>query len=184
MTQPGEPSARVRDLIRTRQYREFTPDPPADEQLQALLDVARWTGSSRNSQPWRFVLVRDVDVIRRLADAGMPLTRSLRSATAAIAIVLPVDTERATSLAFDEGRVAERILVGASMLGLGAGVAWVHGDARALALQLLGVPDGWLIRTIVSLGRPSDAARAPKSAPGTARLPRDQVAFEERWPAG
>jgi nitroreductase len=35
-----------------------------------------------------------------------------------------------------------------------------------------------------SSAHPSEAARRPKSAPGTARLPRDEVIFNERWPEG
>jgi len=34
----------------------------------------------------------------------------------------------------------------------------------------------------VQVGHPTDAARRPKSAPGEARLPREEVVFEERWP--
>ena len=42
---------------------------------------------------------------------------------------------------------------------------------------------GRFVRTIVVVGNPTEAARAPKSAPGQARLPRDQVVFEGRWPS-
>ena len=53
------PLERVRPLLRARQVREFTPEPPTDADLEALTEVARWTGSSRNSQPWRFIVIRD-----------------------------------------------------------------------------------------------------------------------------
>ena len=168
-------------MVRTRQYREFTPDPPSREQLDALLETARWTGSSRNAQPWRFILVRDPTVIGRIAHAGMTLTRSLQTASVAIAIVLPVDHGQAISLAFDEGRAAERILVAASMLGLGAGVAWLRPEVRPLAGELLAIPEGWFVRTVMAVGHLSAGAPAPKSAPGTARRPRDEVVFEDRW---
>jgi len=36
----------------------------------------------------------------------------------------------------------------------------------------------------VVVGHPTEAAQAPKSAPGKARLPREQVVFEGRWPEG
>jgi nitroreductase len=49
-----DPITRLRPLLRTRQYREFTGEPVSDEDLRALAQVARWSGSSRNSQPWRF----------------------------------------------------------------------------------------------------------------------------------
>ena len=49
----------VRPLRRARQVREFTDQPLTDEELEAITDVARWTGSSRNTQPWRFLVIRD-----------------------------------------------------------------------------------------------------------------------------
>ena len=79
---------RVRLLLRTRQVREFTDEPLTSAELEALTDVARWSGSSRNNQPWRFIVIRDRAVIERIHVAGAPQTRSLRTAPQAIAIVL------------------------------------------------------------------------------------------------
>lgn len=150
--------------------------------LDALADVARWTGSSRNTQPWRFIVVTNESTIREIAAIGLPQTRSLRTATAAIAIVLPAEEGRDVGHAYDDGRVAERILIGAGLLDLGAGIAWVRSDVRSQVGALLGLPPDRYIRTIVALGHPTEAARRPKSPPGEARLPRDETVFEERWP--
>lgn len=174
---------RVRPLIRTRQYREFTGQRVSDDNLEAITEVARWSGSSRNSQPWRFVVIRDEPTLREIAQAGMPTTRSLRTAMAAAAIVLPQVEGRAVSLAFDEGRAAERMLVAAQLLGLGSGICWLGADARPLVARLLNLPDDHFVRTIVALGHPSEVARAPKSAPGEARLPRGETVFDGRWPS-
>lgn len=170
----------VRPLLRVRQVRQFTEEPPTDEQLSAIADVARWTGSSKNTQPWRFIVVRDRDVLLRIHGAGLPQTRSLATALAAIAIVLPEGN--AISHAYDEGRAAERMLIAASFLGLGAGIAWVMPGVRPLVADLLALPDGWFVRTLVVVGNPTDEARAPKAAPGKGRLPRDEIVFETRWP--
>ena len=169
-------------LRRTRQFREFTAEPVSPEALDALADVARWSGSSRNTQPWRFLVVTDAATIRELAAVGMPQTRSLATATAIIAIVLPVGGEHDVGHAYDDGRAAERILIAAGMLGLGAGIAWVRGDVRETASRLLKLPADRYVRTIMALGHPTDAARAPKSEPGKARLPRAETVFHERWP--
>jgi nitroreductase len=83
----------VRPLLRVRQTREFEPEVPTDEELGAIADVARWSGSSTNTQPWRFIVIRDREVIARIHEAGMPQTRSLATAPAAIAIVLPDDDD-------------------------------------------------------------------------------------------
>jgi nitroreductase len=178
----GGPAERLRPLRRTRQYRQFEPTPLDRETLDALADVARWTGSSRNSQPWRFLVITDSSTLRAIHEAGLPQTRGVESATAAIAIVMPADADGAVHHAYDEGRAAERLLVAASLLDIGAGISWIRGDVRPIVHPLLGIPPDRMVRTIVQLGLPTEAARAPKSAPGTARLPREETVFEERWP--
>lgn len=183
-TDAESPADLLNPLRRTRQYREFEPRAVDRSTLDALLDVARWTGSSRNSQPWRFIAITEPSTLRAIHEAGLPQTRGLKTAAAAIAIVLPADPGHALPDAYDEGRVAERLLVAASILGIGAGISWIRTDMRPVVQPLLGIPDDWLVRTIVQLGHPTDAARAPKSAPGEARLPRHEVVYEERWPAG
>ena len=172
----------VRPLIRVRQIREFTDEPVGREELDAVADVGRWSGSSRNSQPWRFIVIRDLDTLRAIAAAGMPQTRSLRTAMAAIAISMPAEPGMAIGYAFDEGRAAERMLIAASMLGLGAAVAWVTSPVRPAVAPLLGLPEDRFVRTIVALGHPSEAGARRKSPPGGARLPREQTVFDERWP--
>jgi nitroreductase len=179
-----EPSEQLRPLLRTRQTREFTDEPVSEAELAVLADAARWSGSSANTQPWRFIVIREPETLRAIAAAGMPQTRSLRNAVAAIAIALPEEEGKAVSHAFDEGRAAERILVGATMLGLGAGIAWILKPARGTVSELLHVPGEWRVRTVVAIGHPSEAARRPKSAKGQARLPREEVVFPDRWPDG
>ena len=48
----------------------------------------------------------------------------------------------------------------------------------AAARRLLDLPDDRLVRTIVAIGHPTPAARAPKSAPGQARIPREESVTE------
>ena len=165
----------VRPLLRTRQFREFTSEPVSEEELRALAEVARWTGSGGNSQPWRFIIVRHEPLLRRLAGIAMPQTRSLQTAMAAIAITLPNDPEAEVISAYDEGRVAERILVAATMLGLGAGIGWVREQFRADIERALGVGDDRFVRTLIAVGHPTAAALAPRQPAGQARLPLDQL---------
>lgn len=171
-------STAVRPLLRVRQIREFTPEPPTDEQLAAIADAGRWSGSSTNSQPWRFVTIRDADHLHRIHEAGLPMTRGLATAPAAIAIVLP-DDDYAVSHAYDEGRAAERMLIAAQAVGLRAGIGWITTKVRPVAAEVLGIPSGWFVRTIVAIGHPTEAALAPK---GQGRLPREETVFAEHWP--
>jgi len=128
------------------------------------------------------VIIRDSETLRSIHEAGLPQTRSLATAQAAIAIVLPREPGSGISHSYDEGRAAERMLIAASLLELGAGIAWVRSDARPAVAAILGLPEDRFVRTVIAIGHPTDASRRPKSAPGEARLPREDTVFEERWP--
>lgn len=162
-------------LRRTRQVRQFTDEPVAEADLRAILNVARWTGSSTNWQPWRFHLIRDPATRARLAELA-PYARHVAGAALAIAIVMP--GEKPAWEGYDEGRVAERILVAAGALGLGAGIGWVTGQAGAGVADLLGLAEPSYVRTIISLGHPTPEAERPKSAPGVARKPLSELVVE------
>jgi nitroreductase len=175
-TSAGTEATRL--IRRVRQIRDFRPDPVPDDVLTEILEVARWTGSASNRQQWRFIIVRDPESRKRIADLGAPSTTHVGKAPLSIAVVMPGEAE--VRDAYDEGRVSERILVAAEVLGLGAGISWVKAGIRPQVNELLGVADPQYVRTIISIGYPTEAARQPKSAPGTARKPLDELVYEER----
>ena len=76
---------------------------------------------------------------------------------------MPDAQGKQVSYAFDEGRAAERMLIAAEMIDLGAGIAWIRSDIRAAVGEIFGLPPDRFIRTIVVLGHPTEAARRPKS---------------------
>jgi nitroreductase len=183
MSDPIEPAESLRPLRQVRQIRQFTQEPVTDAELDAIVDVGRWSGSSRNSQPWRFVVIRDPGTIASIAELGAPHTRSLSTATAAIAVTMPDDPEHVASLAYDEGRASERLLVAANLLGLGAAISWLPPKLRPTVGDLLGLPQGRVVRTIVALGHPAPEALVPKTPGAPARLPREETVFQEHWPS-
>ncbi|HEX5501419.1 MAG TPA: nitroreductase family protein [Thermomicrobiales bacterium] len=180
-----EPSANAREIVgelrRVRQYRQYRPGPVADDDLTALLEVARWTGSSRNSQPWHFVVVTDQEQLRRISRLRTAINW-VADAPLGIAIVLDGASE--TSEAYDEGRVTERLLIGAHLLGLGGGVAW-FGDAgqEGQAKEILGIPAERTARALVALGHPL-TAKDPRPGPAAGgRRPLADVVSWGRWGA-
>lgn len=155
------------DQIRTvRQARLYRPDRVPDDVLEELLEIARWTGSSRNTQPWQFVVVTDKDLLRQISQVRTPINW-VADAPLAIAIVLTGASE--TSEAFDEGRVTERLLIGARVLGLGGGTAWFgDADQQAAAKKVLGIPAERTARSVVVIGYPTTTKdhRPNPSQPG------------------
>ena len=172
----------VKPLIRVRQARAFTSKKVTRAELDAITEVARWSGTSRNEQSLRFVAIRNIARIREIADIGLPQTRGLPTATAAVAIVEPDEPERGISRAFDDGRAAERMLIAAHALGLAGGISRVRPDVRDGINTVLNLPSNRSVRTIVAFGHPTEDALAPKAAPGKARLPREELIYEEQWP--
>lgn len=162
-------------LRRVRNDRRFRADPVSDEAVAGVLEVARWTGSAMNRQPWEFVVVGDAALLGALAVtspsigwvAGSPL-----------AIVPVMAGDAVAQEGFDEGRVSERILLAARALGLGAGLGWFPpGEAREQARSLLGVPEGRSVRTIVAIG----VAAEERSGRGGDRKPLAELVFRDRY---
>ena len=155
----------TRELCRVWQARQYRPDPVPDDVVAELLEIARWTGSSRNTQPWHFIVVTDKEQLRQISQLRAPINW-LADAPLAIAIVLDGASE--VGEAYDEGRVTERLLIGARLLGLGGGTAW-FGDAsqQQRGKEILGIPAERTARSVVALGYPASTKDPrPGAAPG------------------
>jgi nitroreductase len=178
MTDPASAAATLRILRSVRSVRDFRTDPVPDDALDAILDVARWTGSGSNAQPWTFVVVRERATLAAIATAS-PNAGHVATAAAAIVIVMP--NQKPAIETFDEARAAERILIAATTLGLASALGWIMPDAQPEIARVLGVPDGMRVRTLVSLGYATEAGARPKSGPGQARRPLDTFVRQERF---
>ena len=175
---PAAAAARgvTRVLRRVRQTRDYLPTPVPEEILTDILDVARWTGSAGNRQPWTFITVTDPDVKRQMAEAA-PYTAHIGIAPVVVAIALEPKAPEGDN--FEEARAAERIMIAATAHGLACGIARARGEAQLVIGSLLGVPPGQVVRTMVSVGYPTAEALPFKTAPGTARKPLAEVVRRE-----
>ena len=141
----------IKTLKSLRQSRRFDGTPMDAEHLLSILEVARWTGSSRNTQPWQLVVVDDPEQLKRLANVR-ELNIWMENAACAIAIVMPEGSTVATQ--YDEGRLSERVMLAADVLGYGSGTAWFTKDEEiAAAKDLLQGPEEASLRSLVVIGR-------------------------------
>lgn len=140
-------------LIRgLRATRAFLPRPLDPADLEAILEAARWTGSSKNVQGWRFVVAETAAARERLAGAG-DFTDPVRHAAAALALV-----RTGAGNDFDIGRVAQNIMLAAAARGVASCPITLHHDA--VAADVLGLESGETCRYAVALGYPDEAAEA------------------------
>ncbi|MFC1944640.1 nitroreductase family protein [Chloroflexota bacterium] len=55
-------------ICRRRSIRKFKPDPVPEAMLHDMLEMSRLAPSAGNKQPWRFVVVRDIGIRKRLRE--------------------------------------------------------------------------------------------------------------------
>jgi len=179
-------SADLITFLRTmRAVRRFSPEPIPDDVLHDVLQAARWTGSSKNTQPWHLVVVRDRGALQTLSRCG-PFAGHLAGAAAAVALVME-DGRRQ----LDEGRLAQNLMLAAWAHGIGSCIGSLYPeDNSRRARGVLGVPDGKYLHTAISLGYPADDAALRLSAnPGNlssvpiGRMPLTDLVSWERFGA-
>lgn len=172
----------VEEIRKVRQARQYRPDPVPDDVVEELLQIARWTGSSRNTQPWHFIVINDKQQLQAISQLRTPINW-VADAPLAIAIVLNGGSE--VSEAYDEGRVSERLMIGAHILGLGGGVAW-FGDAsqEADAKEMLGIPQERTARSVVVLGYPTTTKDPRPNPAASGRKPLEELVSYNRMNSG
>jgi nitroreductase len=139
-----------------RDERRTTRAPIPERSVRRILDAGRLSGSSRNSQPWTFVVPESADAVARLA-ATVYVPDNVLSAGLSIAVVL---AEGGSS--FDAGRAAQSMLLAAWNEGLSSspnGIA--DRDAARTALDC--GPDETPV-IVLSIGLP-ELARDPERLP-------------------
>jgi nitroreductase len=160
---------RYQAILSLRALRNYSVDPIPDATLAAILEAARWTGSSKNRQKWAFVVVTDPQLRDRLAECG-DFTDPMRNAPVSIALV-----QEPEGYEFDTGRVAQNIMLAADALGVSTCPLTLHREEDAAVV--LGLPEGARARYAVAMGLPG-----PGSGPMRwgGRKPRDEVVYWNR----
>ncbi|MCX4775734.1 SgcJ/EcaC family oxidoreductase [Streptomyces sp. NBC_01264] len=168
--------------IRTRRVvRALTTVPVDQEDLEAVVDSARYAPRAGNRRIHRYVVVTRPAMLRalRMVSPGM-----LQAPTAAV--VVCIDWDRAGAFGFtratpapyvDVGTASATMLLAAHALGLGAGP--VTSFSRTAAATLLGLPEPVRPELIVCLGNP-----ATQRTPALRRRPGNEWTDVLQWDRG
>lgn len=168
----------VTDAIRTkRASRVFTDQPIPGDAIRAILNAGRRSQSSKNTQPWTFIAVRDRDSLKQLAQCGA-YAGHLAGAAFAVAFVTP-DPATRWQIAFDTGQAAAYMQLVAWELGLGSCIASIYEPEKAKAI--LGIPADHYFDVALSFGYPApDPNRSGPPKKG-GRRSFEEVVKWERW---
>jgi nitroreductase len=159
-----------RKILRLRAIRSFDGRQVEASDLDAVLEAARWTGSSKNRQAWSFVVVTDSAQRDALAACG-DYTEPVRGAPVTIALV-----QEPSGNDFDIGRLAQNIMLAADSLGMASCPVTLHRNAQAA--KVLGIPGEAKVRYAVALGYPG---RDPAPARYGGRKPLVELVHRDRY---
>ncbi len=161
----------VSEVIRTkRAVRQFSDQPLPEETIRAILNAGRRAQSSKNSQPWQFVVIRDKAALKDLSTCG---AYAGHLAGAAFAVAL-ASTEPAD---FDLGQAAAYMQLAAWEQGIGSCIASIYEPERARAI--LGIPESLHFDVALSFGYPLPTEKRPPRPGG--RKPLEEVVHWEKW---
>jgi nitroreductase len=170
----------IQFLKRLRAVRQFRPDPIAQENVDAILEVARWSGSASNKQPWEFVVIRNKETLRVLS-ALEGFASHLAGASTGIVLVMAGEHGQIEQETYDEGRLSERIMLAAAAYGIGSSIGWFRRSGMTDAKAVLGIPQERLVRSVISLGYPDANAQRARPKPARARKSLSDSVHDERY---
>jgi nitroreductase len=167
------------DAIRSRRdVRQYTDEPIPREQLERILEAGRRAPSSRNWQPWDFVVVTERDALVELSKVWSHAQHVATSAaTIALVAVETDDPGERDRAQYDLGQATTQMAIEAADLGIGTGHTAVTDQEQAR--RVLGFPEGKYLAYLMPLGHPADRPLRPINKPN--RRPFDDVVHWGRW---
>jgi nitroreductase len=146
--------------------RAYQSEPIPEAHLNQILEAARLAPSACNQQPWRFAVVRDLNLRRRIVEDGfLPGIRMTWAIDAPVHVVIGMErsfvTHRlAVSVSgvnypwIDIGIAGEHLVLAAAELGLGTcWIGWIK--PRAIG-RMVGWPASVKPAVVITVGYPSD----------------------------
>src|SRR5690242_5200069 len=129
MIQAEHPQEFIALLRKLRAIRQFRAEPIPQEVIDALLKVARWSGTASNRQHWEIVVVQDRKMLEALA-ACEGYAHHLAGAALGIVLVMAGQSTLVDQETYDEGRLSERLMLAAEAYGVGSCIGWLKGQGR------------------------------------------------------
>lgn len=151
------------DVIKKRKsVRKFKTVPIADEVINRILDAGRMAPSAKNIQPWHFIVVRDPEMKKKVAEA----CRNQYFIADADTIICGCAFEKVAwgrmgnymaAWPHDLSIALEHMILAATNEGLGT--CWIGAFDEGMVKDVLGIPDGVRVVALTPVGVPDEEAR-------------------------
>jgi nitroreductase len=166
----------VLETIRNRySCRAYQDKPIEREKLDSIFEAARLAPSAKNLQDWRFVVVKDKETKRKLAEAA----NNQRFLENAGAIIIACSNSKEVMRCgqavgpIDVAIALEHISLQATELGLAT--CWIGSFYPEKVRPIVGVPDDVTIVELMAVGYPADKPKEAK------REPIAKILCYDRW---
>ena len=185
-----------------RAIRQFKSDPVPEELVRKLIESATKAPSGGNSQPWRFIVIRDAESKRQIgkyykqawdaaygAQSAATLEDRVRTSAANLAehmhevpvLILACIEHDGSPGTMGRGSsifpAVQNLLLAARGLGLGSVITSLHKRYEQEIKDLLGIPENVETAALLPIGYPADGVTYGP----TRRSPVEEVTYQERW---
>jgi nitroreductase len=156
-----------------RSIRKFQDKPVPPEVLQQVLEAVQWSPSWANTQCWEVVVVNDPAIreeLQAVMGKGNPATKAIVAAPVLLAMCGKlgssgfyngaVTTKFGDWFMFDLGIASQSLCLAARDLGLGSVIVGLFDQNQCN--EILGLPDGYEVVSLIPLGYPAQEVKPSK----------------------
>ncbi|MBW2993376.1 nitroreductase family protein [Candidatus Woesearchaeota archaeon] len=173
----------VLDCIKTRRsIRKYLDKAVAGDDLHKILEAGQYAPSSGNLQNWKFIVVLDKAVKKKIAEAAL---QQYWIEAAPVLIVVCAETKKAERYYGIRGErlysiqncaaAVENMLITANSIGLGS--CWISAFEEDAVVRILGIPEKDDIRpqAIITIGYADETPEQPK------RFTIETITYFNKW---
>jgi nitroreductase len=149
----------IKAIMDRRSNRAYVSKPLPEQDLHTILEAGRQAPSANNRQPWHFVVVRDPDQKRKVAEA---CCRQTWMADAGV-IIAGLGKPKCPGYQVDVAIAMQNMILAAT--GLGYGTCWIGAFEQKQVKGILGVPDDLEVVALTPVGVAADRPEARQRQP-------------------
>ncbi|MHA1238796.1 MAG: nitroreductase family protein [Candidatus Odinarchaeia archaeon] len=157
-------------IVKRRSIRKYTSKEVEFDKLIQVLDAARWAPSSRNRQPWKFIVITDDKVKRQIASYSR-YGEFLKDAP--ILVAFTTDPTLSKNFYKEDGALATQNFQLAAW-SLGLGTCWIGTMEREKVKKILKIPENQHLLTVMPLGYFEEK-------PESTRKPLSELVYSEKY---
>ncbi|WP_459890555.1 nitroreductase family protein [Desulfothermus okinawensis] len=166
--------ADIMEIIKNRRsIRKFEDKDIEHEKIEQLMEAVKWAQSWANTQCWEVVVVKDLEVKKKLQETlpnNNPAYLAIVKAPVVFVMVAKLEqagyykgqvtTKFGDWFMFDIGIATQNLCLTAHSLGLGGVVVGLFDHNKTK--EVLGVPEGYEVVVMIPMGYPAQSPKPPK----------------------